>query len=61
MQPGIKAFCLHMQITVGTNHFGPFYLTQALLGSLKAHKGSRIVWVSSSAEAMNNIEFDDLE
>lgn len=49
------------QITVGTNHFGPFYLTQALLPKLKESGRSRIVWVTSSAEVMNTVDFEDLE
>ena len=60
------------QITVGTNHFGPFYLMHwlyfglfylkhRLLDKLKANGDARIVWVTSSAEVMNNIDFDDLE
>lgn len=52
---------LCLQLTVGTNHFGPFYLTHALLDKLKDNRQSRIVWVTSSAEVMNDIDFDDLE
>lgn len=55
----IGTLCL--QLTVGTNHFGPFFLTHALMDKLKDSRQSRVVWTTSSAEVMNDIDFDDLE
>ena len=37
------------------------FATQALLPQLKQNGRSRIVWVTSSAEAMNTVDFEDLE
>lgn len=49
---------------IGTNHFGHFYLTQQLLGGIKAHAArnnpSRIVVLSSTAHALGKFDFKDL-
>ena len=51
-----------MQVTVGTNYFGHWYLTHLLLDPLKAAKPSRVVFVTSAAEtAPPGIDWDNLE
>lgn len=51
-----------VQVTIGTNHFGPYYLTQQLLGKLKENTPSRIVWVTSPSESSTpDIDWDNLE
>lgn len=50
------------EVLVGTNHFGPWYLTQLLVPALKEGSPSRIVWVSSPSETTTpDIDFDNLE
>jgi NAD(P)-dependent dehydrogenase (short-subunit alcohol dehydrogenase family) len=50
------------EITVGTNHFGHYYLTQLLLDNLKAGAPSRVVWVTSPSESSTpDIDWDNLE
>jgi len=48
------------EIQFGTNHLGHFALTGLLMPLMKKTKGSRIVVVSSSAHAMGNLDFSDL-
>ncbi len=50
-----------LEYTFAFNHLGYFLLTNLLLDLLKASSPSRIVNVSSSAEAMGKINFDDLQ
>ena len=51
-----------VQVTVGTNYFGHWYLTHLLLDPLKAAKPSRVVFVTSASEtAPPAIDWDNLE
>ena len=43
------------------NHLRPFLLTNLLLDRLKASAPARVVTVSSGAQAMGRIDFDDLQ
>lgn len=49
-----------MQITMKTNHFGPFLLTTLLVDLLKQSSPSRMVWVASPAETFGTVDWDDL-
>ena len=42
------------------NHLAPFLLTNLLLDRLKQHAHARVVTVSSNAQAMGVVDFDDL-
>jgi NAD(P)-dependent dehydrogenase (short-subunit alcohol dehydrogenase family) len=48
------------EMQMGTNHFGPFALTGALMPMLKATKNSRIVSTSSIAHKQGDIDFTDI-
>jgi retinol dehydrogenase-14 len=50
-----------LETVFATNHLGPFLLTNLLLPALNASAPSRIVTVSSGAQAMGKIDFDDLQ
>ena len=43
------------------NHLAPFLLTNLLLGRLLASAPARVVTVSSGAQAMGSIDFEDLQ
>ena len=43
------------------NHLAPFLLTNLLLDRIKAAAPARVVTVSSGAQAMGRIDFDDLQ
>ncbi len=49
-----------LEHTFALNHLAPFLLTNLLLERLKASAPARIVTVSSGAQAMGEIDFDDL-
>ncbi|UGT39966.1 SDR family NAD(P)-dependent oxidoreductase [Nocardia yamanashiensis] len=48
------------ELTLATNHLGPFALTGLLLDRVLAASGARIVTVSSRSHARGVLEFDDL-
>jgi NAD(P)-dependent dehydrogenase (short-subunit alcohol dehydrogenase family) len=50
-----------LETVFATNHLGPFLLTNLLLPTLKASAPARIVTVSSGAQAMGKLDFDDLQ
>jgi len=49
-----------LEHTFALNHLAPFLLTSLLLDRLKASTPARIVNVSSGAQSMGKIDFDDL-
>jgi retinol dehydrogenase 14 len=50
-----------LEHTFAVNHLAPFLLTNLLLDRLIASAPARIVTVSSGAQAMGRIDFDDLQ
>lgn len=50
-----------METTLAINHLAPFLLTNLLLDRLKESAPSRVITVSSEAERMGNIDFDDIQ
>ena len=50
-----------LERTFALNYLAPFLLTNLLLDRLKASAPARVVTVSSSAQALGRIEFDDLQ
>ncbi len=50
-----------LEHTFAVNHLGPFLLTNLLLDRLKASAPARVVTVSSGAQAMGRLDFDDLQ
>jgi retinol dehydrogenase-14 len=50
-----------LETVFATNHLGPFLLTNLLLPVLTASAPARIVIVSSGAQAMGKLDFDDLQ
>ena len=49
-----------LEHTFALNHLAPFLLTSLLLERLKASAPARVVTVSSGAQSMGQIDFDDL-
>ena len=49
-----------LERTFALNHLAPFLLTDLLLERLKASAPARVVTVSSGAQSMGRIDFDDL-
>jgi retinol dehydrogenase-14 len=50
-----------LEHTFALNHLAPFLLTSLLLDRLMASGPARVVTVSSNAQAMGRIDFDDLQ
>src|SRR5688572_26670685 len=50
-----------LEHTFALNHLAPFLLTHLLLGRLRQSAPARVVIVSSNAQAMGRIDFDDLQ
>ena len=50
-----------LEHTFAVNHLAPFLLTNLLLDRLRASAPARVVTVSSGAQAMGSIDFDDLQ
>jgi NAD(P)-dependent dehydrogenase (short-subunit alcohol dehydrogenase family) len=50
-----------LERTFAVNHLAPFLLTNLLLDRLKQSAPARVVTVSSNAQAMGRIDFDDLQ
>jgi NAD(P)-dependent dehydrogenase (short-subunit alcohol dehydrogenase family) len=50
-----------LEHTFAVNHLAPFLLTNLLLDRLKASAPARIVTVSSGAQSMGKLNFDDLQ
>ena len=50
-----------VETTLAVNHLAPFLLTNLLLDRLKESAPSRVITVSSEAERMGNIDFDDMQ
>jgi retinol dehydrogenase 14 len=50
-----------LEHTFALNHLAPFLLTNLLLDRLKPSGPARVVTVSSNAQAMGRIDFDDLQ
>jgi NAD(P)-dependent dehydrogenase (short-subunit alcohol dehydrogenase family) len=50
-----------LERTFAVNHLAPFLLTNLLLERLAASAPARVVTVSSGAQAMGRIDFDDLQ
>jgi NAD(P)-dependent dehydrogenase (short-subunit alcohol dehydrogenase family) len=49
-----------LEHTFALNHLAPFLLTSLLLDRLKASAPSRVITVSSGAQSLGRIDFDDL-
>lgn len=50
-----------LERTLALNHLAPFLLTNLLLDRLVASAPARVITVSSGAQAMGRIDFDDLQ
>jgi NAD(P)-dependent dehydrogenase (short-subunit alcohol dehydrogenase family) len=50
-----------LELTFALNHLAPFLLTSLLVERMREQEHARIVTVTSSAEALGTIDFDDLQ
>ena len=50
-----------LERTFAINHLAPFLLTSLLLNRLKSSRDGRVVTVSSNAQGMGRIDFEDLQ
>src|SRR5438067_9728258 len=50
-----------LEHTLALNHLAPFLLTILLLDRLKASAPARVVTISSGAQSMGRVDFDDLQ
>jgi retinol dehydrogenase-14 len=50
-----------IELTLALNHLAPFLLSNLLLDRLEQSAPARVVTVSSNAQAMGRIDFDDLQ
>ena len=50
-----------LELTFALNHLAPFLLTNLLLDRLKASAPARVVTISSGAQSMGRVDFDDLQ
>lgn len=50
-----------LELTFALNHLAPFLLTGLLVDRMRAQEHARIVTVTSSAEALGTIDFEDLQ
>ncbi|RZS63640.1 short-subunit dehydrogenase [Agromyces ramosus] len=50
-----------LELTFALNHLAPFLLTSLLIDRMRAQERARIVNVTSSAESLGRIDFDDLQ
>eukprot|EP00884_Botryococcus_braunii_P000024 jgi/Botrbrau1/10021/Bobra.0012s0108.1 len=51
---------LCLQVTLGTNYWGSFYLTHLLLPRLKEAENSRVVFTTSLSEVHGDVDWSDL-
>lgn len=57
----LESFFAGLQITMSTNHFGPWLLTKLLLENVKSAAPSRIIYQGASGESMAKLNWDDLK
>lgn len=50
-----------LELTFALNHLAPFLLTSLVIDRMRAQERARIVNVTSSAESLGRIDFDDLQ
>ena len=50
-----------IETTLATNHLAPFLLTNLLLETLEQSAPSRVITVSSEAQRLGNMDFEDLQ